>query len=244
MPEGPEIRRAADRIASAIEGEVVDEVFFAFDALKPWQSALRGKRVRVVEPRGKALLIRFEDGPTMYSHNQLYGRWFIRERGVLPRTRRQLRAAIHTERTSALLYSASEIDVLTPAQIATHPFLASLGPDVVSDGVGMVLAQIRAERFRRRRLASLLLDQGFLAGVGNYLRSEILFVAGLHPQRRPMDCSDAELEALADAAVTLAQRAYRHNGVTNDLQIARRLKAEGQPRSRYRHWVFARADRA
>ena len=112
MPEGPEIRRAADRIASVIEGRAVDEVFFAFPELKPWEDRLRGQRVRRAQPRGKALLIRFEQGVTMYSHNQLYGRWFIRERGVLPPTRRQLRAAIHTERPSALLYSASEIDLL------------------------------------------------------------------------------------------------------------------------------------
>ncbi|MEX1344824.1 MAG: endonuclease VIII, partial [Candidatus Limnocylindrales bacterium] len=38
MPEGPEIRRAADRIAEAIEGQTVEELFFAFEALKPWQS--------------------------------------------------------------------------------------------------------------------------------------------------------------------------------------------------------------
>jgi endonuclease-8 len=88
-----------------------------------------------------------------------------------------------------------------------------------------------------------LLDQHFLAGVGNYLRSEILFVAGLHPALRPLDCDDEQLIALADAAVGLARRAYRHNGVTNDLQLARALKVEGQSRSRYRHWVFARGGR-
>ena len=175
MPEGPEIRIVADRIASAIEGEVADEVYFAFDVLKPRQSALRGTRVRRVEPRGKALLIRFEDGPTMYSHNHLYGRWFIRERGLLPRTRRQLRAAIHTERTSALLYSASEIDVLDDDGLVTHPYLSRLGLDLLAPGTTPSLVRLRLEddRFERRMLGGLLLDQGFLGGVGNYLRSEI-----------------------------------------------------------------------
>ncbi|MCC6706705.1 MAG: hypothetical protein IT492_03995 [Gammaproteobacteria bacterium] len=41
--------------------------------------------------------------------------------------------------------------------------------------------------FRRRSVAALYLDQGFLAGIGNYLRSEILFFAGVSPQARPMD---------------------------------------------------------
>ena len=243
MPEGPEIRRAADRIASAIEGEVADEVYFAFDALKPWQSALRGKRVRVVEPRGKALLIRFEDGPTMYSHNQLYGRWFIRERGVLPRTRRQLRAAIHTERTSALLYSASEIDVLDDDGLAAHPYLSRLGLDLLAPGTtpSLVRRRLEDDRFGRRMLGGLLLDQGFLGGVGNYLRSEILFYAGIAPARRPMDLDRHERLRLARAALTVTRRAYRTRGVTREPRYAERGRRQGRKRWEYRHYVFGRA---
>ncbi len=243
MPEGPEIRRAADRIAGAIEGEVADEVYFAFDALKPWQSALRGKRVRVVEPRGKALLIRFEDGPTMYSHNQLYGRWFIRERGVLPATRRQLRAAIHTPRTSALLYSASEIEVLDEDGLATHPYLSRIGLDLLADSTTptLVRRQLSEARFRRRMLGGLLLDQGFLGGVGNYLRSEILFYSKTNPQRRPADLDDDERLRFARAALTISRRAYRTPGVTTEPRYAERQRRRGRPRREYRHYVFGRA---
>lgn len=243
MPEGPEIRRAADRIASAIEGEVADEVYFAFDALKPWQAVLSGKRVRRVESRGKALLIRFEDGPTMYSHNQLYGRWFIRERGVLPQTRRQLRAAIHTPRASALLYSASEIDVLDDDGLAAHPYLDRLGLDLLAPGTtpSMVRRRLDDGRFRRRMLGGLLLDQAFLSGVGNYLRSEILFYAAIDPARRPMDLDAGEHLRLARAALTVARRAYRTRGVTVEPRTAERERRQGRPRREYRHYVFGRA---
>ncbi len=243
MPEGPEIRRAADRIERALKGQTADGVFFAFDRLKPFEERLRGHRVEAIETRGKGLLIHFDNALSIYSHNQLYGRWYVRQAHSYPRTRRQLRLAVHNVNRSALLYSASDIEVLTPAQIARHPFMSRLGPDVVSARTDAVLAQICEERFARRQLGSLLLDQCFLAGVGNYLRSEILFAAGLHPKLRPVDCTADQLQSLAGAAVKLAQRSYRHGGVTCDLQIARQLKAEGQPRSRYRHWVFTRAGR-
>ena len=243
MPEGPEIRRAADRIASAIEGEVVDEAYFAFDALKPWQTRLRGKRVWRVEPRGKALLIRFEDGPTMYSHNQLYGRWFVRERGLLPQTRRQLRAAIHTRRSSALLDSASEIDGLDDADLAVHPYLSRLGLDRLAEGITPTQVRRRLEdpRFRRRMLGGLLLDQGFLGGVGNYLRSEILYYAGIDPDRRPLDLDDDERLRFARAALTVTRRAYRTRGVTREPRYAERKRRQGRPRREYRYYVFGRA---
>lgn len=243
MPEGPEIRRAADRIASVIEGRAVDEVFFAFPELKPWEERLRGQRVRRVQPRGKALLIRFEQGVTMYSHNQLYGRWFIRERGVTPATRRQLRAALHTSSSSALLYSASEIAVMFDEDLDRHPYLSRLGLDLLDPDVrpAAVRDRLRDARFARRSLGALLLDQSFLSGVGNYLRSEILHYAGMSPSRRPRDLDQVELMRLARAALTIARRAYRTRGVTIEPARARRLQAAGKPRRAYRHYVFGRA---
>ena len=60
MPEGPEIRRMVDDIHKAIGGKTAQSVFFAFEHLKPFESALRGRRVERVEARSKAVLVFFE----------------------------------------------------------------------------------------------------------------------------------------------------------------------------------------
>ena len=188
MPEGPEIRRAADRIADVLVGRQIERVSFAFAELQPFEKQLRGSVVDAVDTRGKAMLTRFDNDLTLYSHNQLYGRWFTVKRGDLPETRRSLRVALHTNAHSALLYSASDIDVLTAGQLQSHPFLARLGPDVLDEGLlaETIVQRLGQQRFMRRSLAALYLDQSFLAGLGNYLRSEILFGAGLHPKLRPV----------------------------------------------------------
>ena len=242
MPEGPEIHREADRIRSAIGGVRASSVWFAFPHLKPWSKRLRGRVVHSVTPRGKAMLIQVGPDLHIYSHNQLYGRWMIRSRGSLPKTGRQLRLALHTDRHSALLYSASEITVLRGSELSSHPFLAKLGPDVLCDEVGVaeVLAQLKDRRFHRRSLGGLLLDQRFLGGLGNYLRSEILFIAQLAPEQRPRDLSDARLAALAGTILDVTRQSYRTGGITNDLEHARRLRSDGARRREYRHWVFAR----
>lgn len=242
MPEGPEIRREADRIGRALRGGRADEVWFAFTHLQPWSALLRGVEILAVESRGKAMLIRFCSGVNIYSHNQLYGRWFVTARGALPRTNRQLRLAVHTEKQSALLYSASAIEVLADDALGNHPFLARLGPDVLSPQVqsGDIEARLMDPRFRRRSLGALLLDQGFVSGLGNYLRSEILFVARLDPSVRPIDLEERQRSELADAIDEIARRAYRLAGVTNDPDAVRRLKGEGLPRREYRHFVFGR----
>ena len=150
MPEGPEIRLAADRVEQALLGRPVTRIEFAFPHLQRFAKALRGRQVTRVATRGKAMLTHFDNDFVIFSHNQLYGRWVVCNAYRFPKTARQLRLAIHNAHKSALLYSASEIDVLTPDQIAVHPFLSSLGPDVVSADREAVLAQVRSPRFQRR----------------------------------------------------------------------------------------------
>lgn len=242
MPEGPEIKRAADQIAQAIVQQPITEIFFAFEHLKPYESVLAQEQITEVQPRGKALLIRFQNRLSIYSHNQLYGQWIIRTGKSYPATTRQLRLAIHTRKKSALLYSASDIAVLTDDELMIHPFLRRLGPDVLAPDttIATVRSRFLDPTFRRRGLVGLLLDQGFLCGLGNYLRSEVLFVARVHPSVRPLDCSDNQITALATAAIAVTQQSYQTKGITNDMTIAMALKSQGVPRRDYRHYVFNR----
>ncbi len=238
MPEGPEIRLAADRVAGALLDDPLEDVFFGPARLRRHRDALLGATVRAVDTRGKAMLTRFDNGLTLYSHNQLYGRWYTTVRGERPRTNRDLRVALHTRNRSAWLYSASEIEVLDDEGLARHPFLARLGPDVLDRDLSTArLAQrLAGDRFRRRTLGALYLDQGFLAGIGNYLRSEILFTARLHPALRPADLSTAERRRLARESLKLARRSYESRGST--LPPSRR---KGRRRGG-RFWVYSRDD--
>ncbi len=112
MPEGPEIRRAADRLEQAIKGKVLTDVWFAFPALQTYQQALVGERVIAIETRGKALLTHFSNGLTLYSHNQLYGVWRVVDSGTEPASKRVLRVRLAAADKTLLLYSASEIELL------------------------------------------------------------------------------------------------------------------------------------
>ncbi len=243
MPEGPEIRRAAARVAAAIEGRIADQVFFAFDRLKRFEVELAGRRVDEVTSRGKGMLTRFEGGWSVYTHNQLYGRWYVMRSDRLPKTSRQLRFAVTAGARRALLYSASEIEVLDREAERQHPYLSRLGPDVLSQAPGAdeLAARLVEPRFRGRQLGALLLDQGFVAGLGNYLRAEILFEARIHPRRRAAECGEEEIRRLGDRVIALTRRTYRTRGITLPASRVAELKTAGVPRSAYRFWVYGRA---
>ena len=242
MPEGPEIRRAADQVAAVLVNRKIESVRFGLPALRRFESRLRGHTVTAVDTRGKAMLTRFDNDLTIYSHNQLYGRWYTARRPRMPKTNRQLRIELVTDTHSALLYSASDIDVLKDSQLEKHPFLSRVGPDILDRSLTAerIVERLGDRRFRHRALGSLYLDQGFLAGNGNYLRSEILFVSGLAPTRKPSALTQDELGKLARETLRVARRSYRTRGVTVTPSLENSLRKDGRSFEQYRFYVFGR----
>lgn len=242
MPEGPEIRRAADLVEAALKGRELRRVQCTLPQLKSLPRRLAGSRVTGIDTHGKAMLTRFSNGLTLYTHNQLYGRWYTGPADLQPDTRRQLRLALVTADSAALLYSASTIELLDRKQIGQHPFLGRLGPDILhpETTARLIGERMLSDRFRGRRLGNLLTDQGFVAGLGNYLRCEILFICGLHPSLRPIDCAAAQREQLAESILNLSRQSYRTGGITNDPEIARRLMAQGATFEQARFHLYRR----
>lgn len=243
VPEGPEIRRAADDIAKVLVGQRIVEVKFGLARLQTFADALRNQVVTRIDTHGKAMLTRFDCGLTLYSHNQLYGRWYTRKRAKLPATRRSLRVALHTATHSALLYSASDISVLDARQLSEHSFLNKLGPDILDEGLTSRVVRLRLEdsAFRNRSLGALFLDQAFLAGLGNYLRSEILWAARLDPAEKPSELPSPALDRLARQTLIVSRRSYKSGGVTLPATLARDLRKSGLTFAEYRFQVYGRA---
>ncbi len=245
MPEGPEIRRTADRLAEALVGRSLQRVAFRPPAPAGSEGRLGGARVVSVKARSKALLTGFDNGLTLYSHNQLYGRWEIHAGPTLPPSRRQVRVVLQVRDRLAVLYSATEIALLDEAGLRDHPYLSSLGPELLEETTdeALVLARLSDERWRHRALMGLLQDQKVLAGMGNYLCCEALHLAGVHPRQRPADLPPQRLRRLAGACLALTRQSYASGGITNELQRAEALARQGADFEERRFLVYRRAGR-
>ena len=241
MPEGPEIRRAADTLQKAVGGQIIQSAFFAFPELKKYQRSLVGQRIERITCHGKALLTQFQNGLTLYSHNQLYGVWKVCAPDKSISTNRSLRAGIHTAKKSILLFSASDIAMWKTAQLNEHPFLSKLGPDILDENLDPETVEnlLGHPRFVRRSLTSLLLDQSFLAGMGNYLRSEVLFAAHLSPHQKPADLSISQRHDLANALLDVPRRSYKTRGIKRSSRMQEDYLTD-TPDS-FRFMVFDRA---
>jgi len=242
MPEGPEIRRAADKLAEVLEDRVITTVRFGLPRLRRYAQQLRRQRVTGIETRGKALLTHFHNGYSIYSHNQLYGVWQVVKGHRLPKSNRSMRLLLQTDEHSAILYSASDISVWPTAELGEHPFLAKIGPDIMNPDLSWrdVAARLRESRFAGKELCALYLDQAFLAGNGNYLRSEIIHDARLNPRSRPADLSGGKLGQLARSTLAISRRSYETGGITLAPRLSQSLEKQGLSRGRRRFYVFER----
>lgn len=194
MPEGDTIHRAARRIDVALRGR---ELLLA-DAPNP-RSPIHGKAKRLegqtlerVEARGKHLIAHFSGGLAIHSHLGMNGRWWITADGRMPFGKPWL--VLSSGRAIASQTGGKLLRLVSESQIRNDPALAQLGPDPLGPGWDPAGA---AERLRRmgsgREIGDALLDQRIIAGIGNAIRNEALFRAGISPWRLVGDLSTDQL---------------------------------------------------
>lgn len=211
MPEGPEIFLAARQVHEAVAGKLC-KLELVYPPLAVKARSLRGVRIQRVHARSKAMLTEFANGMVLYSHNQLYGQWVVHT-AAEPLLPRQVRLIIATAKHQAVLYSATDFAWLRTGKEDEHPYIAKLGPEVLSDEVSAADIAQRLAAFPRRVIADALLDQHVLAGLGNYLRADILLVAKINPLRKINTLKPAELLRIARTSKTLTQRSVKQQGV-------------------------------
>jgi endonuclease-8 len=186
MPEGDTIFRLAARLREPLVGRSIVAARSHVAAVP--EHHLRGAMIERIETRGKNLLMLLSNGLALHSHLKMTGSWRVfpartNERGVrrpLAATP-QLRLALATEAHDVLCLGAPVVRLLRIDRLDEDPRLASIGPDLLAESFDGAVATARLVALGDVSIAEGLLDQRALAGIGNVLKSEVLFLCGVHP---------------------------------------------------------------
>ncbi|MFN3597324.1 MAG: DNA-formamidopyrimidine glycosylase family protein [Rubricoccaceae bacterium] len=259
MPEGPEVRRYADALDAALAGRRLTALGARTREAKAWLAAhpdaFPGRSVRRVWAHGKHLVGEVEGALFFASHLLMWGRWHVvpvDDPAVAAPDRRE-RARVLTAETAALLYSAPVFHVGRGSPYAHVPWLAGLGPDALPYGGPGAFdreafhARLFGGAHGDRAIGAALLDQTVVAGLGNYLRAEILFACRLDPWRRVDELTPDELRCLDREIPRVTRLAYETAGRTVSAAEQARMLADpaltynGKPWNA-RHHVFRRTN--
>ncbi len=191
MPEGDTVWRTAARLRTALAGRLIK------DARPGELSRLAGTSVTSVEPVGKHLVIRFDNGLALHSHMRMRGVWELYRPGE--RWRRpawQLKAMLETEDAIAACFAAPVVELIRNVA----PRLSHLGPDILGADWSVAEVVKRARELNQVAVGEVLLDQRVTAGIGNVYRCEALWQRQLNPWAPTSTLTDAALTGLFESA--------------------------------------------
>ncbi len=255
MPEGPEVRRYADALEEIFSGQEIISVQARTSVARQWLlengDRLIGRSILRVISHGKHLLGFIKGNFYFHSHLMMWGRWLTFTSPASVEVDRRERARIEVARGLAILRSAPIFNVGEGDPYEQIEHLSTLGPDVLPYKKSFDAAEFRRRLCspgnRELPIGAALLNQQIVAGLGNYLRAEILFSCGLNPWRQVSELTKAEIACLAKKVPELARRAYLSGATANEDERTR-MKLEPalvyQPGREFgtRHLVFRRTN--
>jgi formamidopyrimidine-DNA glycosylase len=223
MPELPEVETVARKLDPEIVGQTIEEVQVLWPrtidrpALHEFQSRLVHTMFRATGRRGKFLLLHLNTGWQLMAHLRMSGRFVtlgpdedvetdaFKHLRVLLTFGNGAQLAFIDPRKFGRLYLVREIEDV----------VGRLGPEPLDEG--FTVTWLRRELSGRRgEIKRLLLDQRFVAGLGNIYASEILWRAGVHPQRIAGSLDAGECERLHEAVVNVLRQAIEEGGTSLD----------------------------
>ena len=152
-----------------------------------------GATVTAVEPTGKHLIIRFDNGYALHSHMRMRGIWHVYWNGEKwHRPEWRMKAMLATETAVAVCFDAPVVELMRN----TAPVIGHLGPDILAGEWDVTEVIKRARQLNQTPIGEVMLDQRVTSGIGNVYRCEALWRQLLNPWKKTQELTDEELTNL------------------------------------------------
>lgn len=217
MPELPEVETVVRTLEKQIKGCTIEKVEVRYEPIvvgdaQTFAKTLIGESFRSFERRGKYLIFRL-DHVTLISHLRMEGKYYIQS-PTEPITKhmhviftlsngKQLRYN-DTRKFGRMEIAPMDMDLHTFKNLGPEPFDEAFNVDYIS----------AFRKGRRMPLKSLLLDQSFVAGIGNIYADEILAACGLRPGRSCQYITHKDEENIVRETKRIMQEAIAAGGTT------------------------------
>ena len=231
MPELPEVETVARDLRPRIVGATITGARTSWartlrtHAPEAFADAVAGREVLGVGRRGKQVVIELSGDAALTVHLKMTGQLFVvpAETPMDPYVRlvleladgRELRFRDIRKFGKIGLYGRDPMTGELVAEVGGAAVFGAIGPEPLDDA--FTLRDFR-RRLRRRtgRLKPLLLDQSFLAGIGNIYADEALWAARLHPLRTAGTLRPPDERHLYDAIRRILSEAVERRGSSID----------------------------
>lgn len=220
MPELPEVETIVRGLRELITDRIIEEVIvreerlLAFPAVEEFKKGLKKKIIKGVERRGKYILLKIDETKTLIIHLRMTGRLLLKPREmeyekhehIIFELDNSLDLRFHNLRKFGRMY-------LVENNYEAVGGFNKLGPEPLADDFTYELFREMISN-RKSNIKTLLLDQSFLAGLGNIYTDEALFHAHISPERSSNSLEEKEIRALYNSIRKVLQEGIESGGTS------------------------------
>ena len=217
MPELPEVQTVCDTLAYQIKDAKIVDIRILFDKIiegdiDEFKKKLIGQHFRSFRRRGKYLLFEMDD-ITFVSHLRMEGKYYIFDKDDPPLKHDHV--IFYLEDGRALHYNDvrkfGRMYLIEKRRVYRR--FRDLGPEPFWDSFDLSYCKSYLSK-RKAPIKEVLLDQSFVAGIGNIYADEILFACKIHPLTKADTLNDAQIKDIIKKTRLILSKAIRAGGTT------------------------------
>ncbi|UCD18433.1 MAG: bifunctional DNA-formamidopyrimidine glycosylase/DNA-(apurinic or apyrimidinic site) lyase [Candidatus Zixiibacteriota bacterium] len=221
MPELPEVETIVRGLSKTIINQTIDGLYLNApkidaDNFSGWLDIIKGKTFRAVRRRGKNILFDLSDGYTLWVHLRMTGHFRNLPRDM-PIGKHDLMIFNFKNNSHSLRFNDyrrfGRLRLFKTDEVMLQKGLVDLGPEPLEVSRGDF---VRLCRSSSRMIKPALLDQTFIAGLGNIYSDEALYVMRIHPRKSTGGIQKRKLGDLHGVIQELLRRSIRLMGTTVD----------------------------
>ena len=226
MPELPEVETIARKLKPHLLGRTIEDAqlrwsrTLAFPSPRKFREQIKGQEIQEVTRRAKYFILRLSDY-SLLIHLRMSGDLSIKEASkIMPEKHDRLILGLHSSPAagnalSHLVFNDTRKFGRVWLTADPEDVLGKLGPEPLSRQFTPEWLHTALHN-KHRLLKPLLLDQTFIAGLGNIYTDESLHLAKLHPLASSDSVTATQAEALREAICIVLREGIRRNGASFD----------------------------
>ena len=218
MPELPDVYILAKSMNKGLDGRtIVDSIVNQPKCLnmtsRKFQNRMKGRTIESSVQRGKWVLTELDKEWTIAFNLGMGGeiRLFDSSKEPDPKMHRVVLRLDKEDWIGIHHWWFGHVHLIPKGDYSSHPQLSKLGPEPLDNKFTVDSLQSMLEK-KRGRIKSYLLDQSFIAGIGNVYVQDILWYAKLHPNRSANSLKSDEIERLHGAIQRVLREGIKYKG--------------------------------
>lgn len=237
MPELPEVQTIVNDLNNKIKGNEILGVSYcdnkkAFKEITfdKFEKEIKNRKIISVQRRAKYILINLSGDKILLFHLKMTGhlliveslkfkvesgKWVGKDLPVELKDPRNQFIHLVLELSGGKILAFSDVRKFGVIRLENSDYLASLesklGPEPLGSGFDLNQFQ-KAIEGSNGKIKAVLMDQSKIAGIGNIYGDEILFLAGIRPDRRVKNLSSQEIVKIYKSIPLVLKKALKYRG--------------------------------